>query len=329
MRLMLLALLVPAATALADQGYTPRDPELRKAVALYTKFELPMPPPDAQLVLVNTGFSGVPEGSRVYEPAYLLPRTAKAPKGSLMFGTGIRDAGFYFYDPSVIRPINPVTESVRHNVKSFGLAGDGFRQDTVLANTTQNAALGNEAYALRLARNLRPRFYHYWTWQLGRPRDEGLEAGVAMLAMTHYANELLKPGTDRRAISAKLQEVVATGLVRDDDTHYGLAAFLKGLNESIEPVVTAHGSPEYYIEELKEEAGTGFATGRPAAKALIAMGERAIPALKSHLEDARLTRRFFAGIGLAPPAIKTIGQVAGGILQRIEEKRKGGQALAP
>jgi hypothetical protein len=279
-----------------------------EALALaYREHGLPLPPPDAPLVLYSSG-------EKDEEPtlAFLLrPPTREAPPEFLNGLSTLKPR----YELE-ITPLKPGALSAKAAAALVSRAR--LDQDDALTLAVQCHARGWE----ELARAL---FAH------GREKtDEGPPRTVLLRAAWDYWwRELGRPATDWSAIARRLRALRAADGALDTEENRELLASLEA---ALVPSKARPGTIEAMIDDLIQERNTWYeptegAPQMPPSKRLFEQGFAAVPHLIDHLEDGRLTRYLWVSGGVSgiphAPFYFRVGDHVGYVLARVSGSQVG------
>jgi hypothetical protein len=150
--------------------------------------------------------------------------------------------------------------------------------------------------------------------QFYQPAGLSAKDALPLLAWAHWANELIRPDTDRAAIRKRLKALLAAEPISSSPSKRSL---VHALDLALEPSRAESGSTEALIDGLMELSGTGHYLSEPPYCRLADLGFGAVPALIKHLRDQRLTRHAFPGVNNAPPRHHTVGDVVSSLLEAL------------
>ena len=295
------------------------DPD--ELIASYREMGLPLPPEDAPLVRFEGGTTRAfgDEARKMHQLGFLLKKATDKNSAVLLVGTRT----FEIEEPfTVIRPEKAEPDSVEAAwgnpfaanaafAISIQLRARGFEK---VAQALQDASLkleaGDSYSPFRQAANLPPK------------------TALAVLAWTHWMNEITRPGIDRAPIAKRMKTLIAVEPALNTDAHRSL---LRSLETAIVPGKAAPGSAEALIDSLvdldDEHGGTGRDEPDPRYLKLALLGFEAVPALIEHLDDDRLTRSVKAGFNNFPTWHLRVGQVVSELFQEIAADQLGGDWL--
>jgi hypothetical protein len=237
-------------------------PDMEKLMQLYRDFGLPLPPAEAPLVRVPTGWRDVQADGKTGSLVTLgfLLNSAKA---EVLCGTW----KFHVRQEEQADMKTVTADGLDLTGLSFKFESDAWpslgpavamqcyaRGDKELAAklvaATMDQAGGVE---LRTARPEAPRTMHGDPGTFLGYAGGGPEVHLAAVAWSFWVQELMNPETDRKRALAALQQVltVAPGLADTPRQQY-----LKGLAATLKPSLAAPGSMEAAIDALVECRGT-------------------------------------------------------------------------
>jgi hypothetical protein len=282
-------------------------------LASYKEYGLPLPPKDAQLVRVAAHrviLFPRKEFITRYALGFRLPPGAAPAPPRVLVGTEVYEPDPVWQPPEAVRPDAADLKGI-----SPRWHGGAFPLNAGLATAIQCHALGHTRLARRLLAHsltqegdLSPSLFQH-------PDDRTPRADLAYLAWTHWANEIVRPGTDRAAIARRMKALLAAEPALDTE---GCRGLLKSLELTLRPSRARPGSVEALLDGLLDLAGGGVARAGPESAywRLVERGFDAVPALIDHLDDERLTRCVLEGaaaLGVPGRHVRVRG-VAGDIL---------------
>jgi len=296
----------------ANAGPPPAD--LDGLVALYKKYELPLPPADAPLLKIG----GVDEESAgenadaEFRIGFLLrPAQADRPAVALVGTEECQPAeegeAFATIEPDAVK-----AEKIRPGSWST------FEVNAALAAAIQCKARGwNELAKRLLARSL--------SESIGGPgsmyfQPAGLPPRTALgyLAMAHWGNELLRPDSDRAVIAGRIRNLFAAEPALAPEANEGL---LHSLEAALVPSRSKPGSIDALIDGLVDFGNAPRSCQGddvdPRYLKVSLLGFAAVPALIDHLDDDRLTRSVKPGFNNFPTWHQRVGDVVSDLLQQL------------
>lgn len=296
---------------------------VRKLLALYKRFHLPIPPQSAPMVWIpNVGSYGVQfeswkEDGRINLIGYLLP------DGKLLVATqkidprrGMR----LHYNVAVLGP--EMAKKVY-----WASVATTYDQCLPLAAAMIEASRGHVDSAKALiSRSLVPTWIGHGYSEFCQPADAGPEERLGFLGLTHYANLALDPTADRLAIYQEFGKILDSGTIRRQKLA-PLRRFAAHLRESARPIRGAIGSPERAVDELvlcRDAGGWPWGSPRieradPLVNRVVAFGMDAIPALAEHVPDHRLTYANVSGMMNAPSRVAEVSDFVELILSLLSD----------
>lgn len=144
------------------------------------------------------------------------------------------------------------------------------------------------------------------------------KTALAIVAWTHWMNEIILPGTDRAPIAKRMKALIAADPALNTDAHRSL---LRSLEAALVPSTAALGSAEALIDSLADlddaHGGTGRDAPDPRYLKLAMLGFKAIPALLDHLDDPRLTRSVKPAFNNFAPFPLRVGHIVSRLLQEL------------
>jgi hypothetical protein len=298
-----------------------RAPPLDELLKTYRQLGLPLPAADAKLVRLETSWSiSVAPGKDVplYALGFLLRAATKEKPPLLLVGT-------QEYEPEdrnlKITPVQP--EAALANEVQAEWMDSVFGVNAGLATALQCEARGWKELAQALwDRSIRTTAGHNHS-NFYQPANLPANTALANVAWAHWGNELIKPDTDRAAISKRMKALLdaepklATNLNK---------AMLRSLELALVPSKAKPGSVEELIDglvELAYEPPAGRPRVPPPYQRLADLGFAAVPALIEHLDDDRLTRTVLVGFDNFPTYHRRVGEVVGDLLQELAGEELG------
>lgn len=272
-------------------------------LADYRGYGLPLPPKDAKLVKFVSGGGGIVNDEitpLTYFFGFLLqPRTKDKPP-LLLVGTQELplDPGTKF------QVVEPKPELVK-KIDPHLYWQSTFEMNAGLAVALQCKSRGWNDLARELwTASIKESCGHHFG-AFFQPANLPNRTAVAYLAWAYYANELVKPDTDRVKIAKQIKTLLAAEpMLNTPDNR----AFLGSLEAALVPSKAKAGTVERLVDDLTEGADTSH---------LRSKGFAAVPALIDHLDDDRLTRSASRGFNNFPPHHLRVKELASGLLQEL------------
>jgi hypothetical protein len=283
----------------------------------YRAYGLPLPPEDAALVRFQIGRDS---GGPVYHLAF-AGLAGGTPAREVLLGTRL----YRVRDGVTVERVAPEVGAAEQVLTASVL--EPFPLNLGLATAIQCKARGWDALGERLlAASLSQGAGGFAETFLQRPNAPPLEALTAMAA-AHWGAALADPRSDRAAILAWLDALVATGRLRAPslgadfpDAEHRLVPLLEALRETI-AVHPVHTGMEAMIDALTESAmRRSLMTGNEEDARYLALADRgfdAVPALIAHLGDSRLSRSYRLGFNNFPTRMLAVGDLASDLLQEL------------
>jgi hypothetical protein len=325
-----LLLLFALCMALASAEERPKaaPPDMEKLLSLYRAFGLSLPPEDAPLARIPTGWFGMANGreERLFTLGFLLkPAGADSPAEVL---AGPTRKVIDVEDGKVVE----IVGSEKVDVSGLRLESETtfpFNVGPTLA--VQCYARGYRSLAERLLARSLDAAEHVGPsvvstggpWMSHRRPPTQIEGGadsaglsLAITAWSHWLNELMKPESDWAHIHGEMQKITTTF----PELNAGLREkIMVSLAAAVKPRQAPVGDIEVAIDELarsSDEAHAPAHVGRRIAayEKILLFGFEAVPALIEHLEDDRLTRSIMVGFNNFPSMPRTVGELAGDLL---------------
>ncbi len=291
-------------------------PPLEEILKTYRQLGLPLPPADAPLVRLETGRRTCETSGKetpLYALGFLL-RAATPEKPPLLL------VGTQEYEPHErnlkITPVEP--EAAFANEVQAEWRNSVFHINAGLATALQSQARGWHELAQALWDQSVCQSAGHRFGLCFQPANRPAPTALAHLAWAHWGNELIKPQTDRSAISKRMTAL------RDAEPELATTAhqaLLRSLELALVPSQAPPGSVEGLIDGLVEL----YYRARPdddresvrRCQRLLDLGFTAVPALIEHLDDERLTRTVTVGISNFPTYHCCVGEVVSDLLQAL------------
>jgi hypothetical protein len=249
---------------------------LDELATAYREFGLPLPPKDAPLVRCEWGGVALDNNKelRQYVAGFLLREGNERDPQQILVGTQIAR---YLPTAEKVKPTLELAQGVSWHFSSsewkietnFGLA---------LAIQCKTRGWNRLAQALYEALP-RADSRDHDDPIMTSPKALTARATVALLAWTHWCNELTRPKTDRAELLKRLRQVLKAELALDSDARQ---EFLNALDAALKPNGAA--GVEAMIDELTDLDDDDMK--------LIEQGFDAVPALIAHWNDTRVTRAY-------------------------------------
>jgi hypothetical protein len=292
------------------------DADLDRAAALWKRFKMPVPPPDAIPVHVVSSWS---DDKPNYEVAFLA--AGKGTPEVVYMGTralerSSRELG------SIKAASWNLSDAVDMKIPPYGLFG--FPEDTTTAGAVIATLLNHKDFAKALLANRKVDEWNYGpdaAW-IGTPVDPTVLAGAGFLIATHLVNELTRPDSDRRAIRAQIAGLQKLNLVKKSPfwPRRDLRELLKDLDDTLKPSRVKPDSAEAAVDDLVNFTGSSAWSRNDKAPPIArvkSFGLTAVPALARALAGRQLTRSFRPRFNNAPPSIVPVSWIAADALRQI------------
>jgi len=276
--------------------------DVAEVVRLYEQTGLPLPPPDARLVVFDR---------RIDEPltfedwGYLLPRQTNNGRVKVMFGTHV-----HLVDRSEIRSLDPIRDKASY-VRVGNLYHVSYEEPSGLALVAAEASRGHVSTALAVLQNFQWPYNLDQVFQPAATREGTVvphwREYAGKLAVLHWVNESFVPGSDRKAILDNLERETVRYPFASAEIPSGMIEALRAtLNTPRAPA----GSNEALIDGLLECSYPGQMTDglflqKPKSfepiQRILNKGYEMVPTLLHHLDDHRLTRARFGFMPVCRP----------------------------
>ena len=327
----LLSVVVCVSAALAERPALPEPaPDFHILAILYREFGLPLPPPDAPLARIPTGWQEVQDNGKdkpLYALGFVLnPATATAPAEILVGPCRSKFEPSKSDGPLKILPAEKVkVEDLTFEWNTtFPLnPGPALAVQCFLRGHTDLAGklLAASKKILRGSGPIAVSSGGAWMKHretvsyIGRPGDHA-EVLLGGVAWSYWLNEIVKPDTDWKTALDAMRRIVATVPELNDAPR---KATLTSLAAALEPRRSKPGSIEAAIDDLVDCRHTisdlgGNEKPDPAYDKLLLMGFAAVPTLIEHLDDNRLTRSVMTGFNNFPTMTRRVGELVSDLL---------------
>lgn len=287
--------------------------DLDGLVALYKKYELPLPPADAPLLKIGSvdEESAGENADAEFRIGFLLrpahsDRPAVALVGTEEYQPAEEGEAFATIEPDAVK-----AEKIRLGSRST------FEVNAALAAAIQCKVRGwNELAERVLARSLSEPIGSGSIYF--QPAELPPRTALAHLAMAHWGNELLRPDSDRAVIAGRIRKLLAAEPALATEANEGL---LHSLEAALVPSRSKPGSIDASIDGLVDfdDAQKRFRGDDldPRYLKVSLLGFAAVPALIDHLDDSRLTRSVKPGFNNFPTWHQRVGDVVSDLLQQL------------
>lgn len=297
--------------------------QMDEMVRLYKSYGLPVPPKNAKLYRVHQN----PKSDDHKLDALVFVDEGHGQQGRCAYwGTRRITRGELLHpklspDPR-IEPVKLTDPWITTRRRSIGRIGAELDFVTLWAITIQLSATGRRD----LAAKLQPTWYNEfsthssfgWNAKWATPRG-----CVETIALDFAREEWCRPDGNRQ-LAARIVNRVSKG-----DFAKSLRAEGAGMLAALQPGRAKAGTVEALIDDLVRAPRTddGYYASSPSVKRLAATGAKAIPALRSHLGDIRITRLLAGGFN-GPVFNASVGFLCLEILRSLEG-RAGDGHLSP
>jgi hypothetical protein len=308
--------MVVALLAFALVGQRAELAELDALVAQYKRYKLPLPPKTAPLVQTNTVGTGAGDKATY---GYLLPKKDE-------YGRAVALIGTQEGSTESTTPVKATKAAAARAYLGGSSGGDGiFDQETGVWLAVCEHARGHDEFAiaiLKKAKSGETLARPYWL-SGGKTARERL----AFFAVTHWLNELSKPGTDWVSISENIEAIKQRAPVVNTE-------LVKYYATRVKKTVTGRYQGDDLDERLIDELcdlshihGSFFSmfadVGPDKTPALLMRipdrGFEIVPDLIAHRNDERLTRTGWLGFNNFGPRLLTVGELCKLLLTEFSE----------
>jgi hypothetical protein len=287
----------------------------------YKQFGLPLPPDDAKLVRVDTGWGADEKGTKhTYVLGFLLKSSTREERPKLLVGT-LKISALYDEYPlqyNVVEEVPPKADTVDGIVaewKSTRL--DGL--NVGLATAIQLKARGwNDLAKVLLDKSLKSYAGHHFSF-FYQPPNLPPETALARMAFAHFGEQLSEPHSNWQEIYDRLKAIIAAEPTLNTEHSKG---FMERLELSLRPSQAKPGTVEALVDSLITDPEANRRTRRNEKGIRIydkleEMGFEAVPTLIAHLDDLRLTPYLKQGFNNFPTYNMNVGALASELLKSI------------
>lgn len=311
------------------QNPTEESRRLDDLFAFYSELRLPLPPTDATLVQLPTGWSSKLEGKD--EPILLV---------GFQLNTGASSAAEILAGPFHLSaehgaPLPLASDATLTSAISCEIRDVPFSADVSLSLAAQCHARGDRKLALAI---LERRMANLDSgqgpvavataggpWMQHRPPatqeahpTDNARTVLAGEAWNYWLNETVRPGSDWNAVARAMSEILSKVPALENEQNRSL---LRSVEAALVPSRAKPDSVEADIDNLIHcamESGTLSSDKTDAVyNKVLYRGFEAVPALIEHLNDIRLTRSVMTGFNNFPTMPRRLGEIAADLLQAI------------
>lgn len=314
---------------------TPTPAMLDELLALAGEFEVPLPPAEAPLVRLHTGWwrmgEAKDERKAIFSLGFLLEKAAGNRPATVLTGPLLlkRESE----DDPEQNPQPWRAELTAFSELSFRWPVT-FEQPTALILAVQCHARGETELALQLAKiglEVEPEAGGPGLVQSGRSgwrphrqpptrsvaRGDTPKAALASAAWTGWLNQLYFPESDWPKAARAMRRILARAPEIADEAREDL---LRGLEATLAAPPEEPGTVEADIADLGRSlrhARDDYPDDDPVERKLLRRGFAAVPALIEHLDDRRLTRSLMLGFNNFRTQPRRLGELVADVLQKI------------
>jgi hypothetical protein len=265
----------------------------------YREIGLPLPPANSQLVRFHSGWRTFDEKGKetpLNSLGFLVKAGTKGKPALLLVGTELYEPQGHS-DPEIMA-VKPTGDLAKQIYPGWHMA---FEVNAGLSTSIQCKARGWDELAQALWDESIGMDVGHGRGIFNHPANLSPTSDLYHVAWVHWANELLRPATDRAAISKRIEDLFKAepGLATEPGK-----ALLHSLKLALVPSKVKPGSAEALIDDLVDyntNTGTMFRSEPGDRYRRIAdLGFEAVPALIEHLDDERLTRALMTGFNNFP-----------------------------
>lgn len=298
---------------------SPEDRDLATAVKLWRDLDMPELSATSRPVLIPLPYWSGTTGKQYIGIGFTDPKGAGP--GNYLQGSETYPGYITNADPKATGIlVVDWTPDVVKQVDGGDYSNQNFREHTILCSGIMCEIAGRHEFAKTLLAADR-------AWIVSNVEDtRGLVGDVAKEIKLHYMNELLRPGSDRKAILEHLTKLQSTGLNQEPWTLVGsmkLPELIKAVRATVRPWHTKPNTPEAAVADLSEateiEIQMSSHAADPRYLKVRNLGLDAVPALMDHLSDRGLTRSYYEGINMAGEWIVSMNWACEQLLQEISQ----------
>lgn len=294
------------------------DAQFETALASWRKFEMPEPPADAPLVVLEDSARSTHNGepvppSRV--PAFVLRKPKDDQPGAYLLGA---------------------FEVANGRFNRIDFDPDNLEMDRMISAYVGAPFPVNHWFAMALA--CWAREHHELARNLlafamnERPHTEGgvvpefttIEGWTAGTIWNYHANRLFEADSER----AEVFDLFKNALDQLDSLHEGHSEFLIQLEATLKPSTADPDTPEALIDSLTElhsdnGASFGGLSFEPTDTeiALLAAGFDAVPAMIAHVNDDRMTRSYYTPLFGGSAQVVAVSDIVAAVLSELACER--------
>jgi len=301
-----------AATAISAAVRVP--PDWSGLLADYRSYGLPFPPADAPPVTVDSGWSTMVDGKNIpmRSLAFLVEKGSEVKPATLLVGTETERPDRWSkvvtvtatadlakeVSPNWMKPVFWINTGVPAAIQCKYRGWDGLADSLLTASLKVDCG-------------------HPYS-PFHQPAGAAPRLALARVALAHWANELIRPESDRAMIAQHLEKLLGAFPELRNTAN---TALLKSLQSALVPSTAPAGSIDASIDALvdlpyRPRVG-GDDEPDPRLLRLELLGFRAVPALIEHLDDERLTRTVKLGFNNFPTYHQQVGMVVSELLQQL------------
>lgn len=282
----------------------------------YKDFGLPLPPPEAELVYVDTGWSNGNTKLPLRVLGFQLQKENLATRGDVLVGTlnlqKVRTEAVPLANGAA--PVPAALDSFSVEWRDHMLEG----LNVAVPVAIQCRARGWNALADAMLKKGLSESSGHAHGVFVQPRNLHPSESLAHIAYTHYANLLFEQGSDWSALYPKLKSVIDASPCLQNKRKTWLT---DALALSLKPSKAVPGTTEALIDSLVQENTNTGPFGQnyggeypPSYAKILALGFDAVPLLVEHLNDERLTRTIRVGFNNFPSWPVRVGDVVSDLL---------------
>lgn len=283
--------------------------DFEDAVALWTAFRMPLPPPSSVPIKLDVYTND--SDDLVYTVGILGTTTESSME--VYFGTNILQLSNSLEDSEVWNWEAGDAQGAHPQAH----ANNAFPEDTNAATSIQAYALGHS----RFARIIPPAQHRVDSEWLGTPVDKSYRSAAALLIATNRVNQLFSFKSDWNQVRSDLIDLNRYKLLKVSKgwTNHGLDEVIDELTHSAVETLAPADSVEAAVANLVNcVSETDKAIGKVEGFNL-----QAVPSLIQALAGKRLTRTFQQGLGNSRPHIMQVSTLAAQMLIRIAKGELG------
>ncbi len=304
--------------ALSIFGVAPPQGPESPGLTLYRQLGLPLPPRDAELVVLKKVYMTVGTQEGTFYPKSIAWRIRTAMGNLYMAGpvtvSAQREVQESYKD---LEEALPVTEAEALKFPMIACHLDSpFAEDPMLALALQAESMGMPDLSLKIMKSPTA-----GSRSTDLDENPSVESRVAMMAYELTLAGFLEKDFDRKALTARLGTLAKRLPKRD----YGRVFWsLKSFRAALRPLSAKPGSTEWLIDQWvnsREMSSVFGGTSPTAYDPILACGLQVVPNLIAHLDDDRATLTFQGGMNNGYAGFRTVADICETLLANLMSAR--------